>query len=402
MTTGQRIEFYRKRLGMSRPVLGGLVGRSTEWVKAVETGRLHTPRLEMLLKIARALGIRDLADLTGDGLAMPVEGFMGEAHVNLPAVQAALTEYKLATREEEPLSIPHLAVRLSDAWKVHHSSPNQRTAVGSFLPDLIRDARQAVRAASGADKREARRVLAGVYRLAHMYVAHQPAPDLPLLVADRAVTEGQEADDPHAMAAGSWCLSSLLRNCGRWDEATHIADEGSRLLEPWLETTPDDNWRGMWGELQFLKGHIEARSGHYGSAWSHWEKANTMAQQLGPSYYHPNTAFSLAGMSASAVSLNVDLRRAGEAIRTANTFQPETLPSTPWRGRHLIYVARAYYQRRDYVSTCGMLDLADQTAPEIVRYDRFSREMLLSLADNPPTGMRDVVRDLCGRVGVRL
>ncbi|MGH3794694.1 MAG: hypothetical protein ACRDSP_07365 [Pseudonocardiaceae bacterium] len=33
---------------MSRPVLGGLVGRSVERVKAVETGRLQAPRLPML------------------------------------------------------------------------------------------------------------------------------------------------------------------------------------------------------------------------------------------------------------------------------------------------------------------------------------------------------------------
>jgi transcriptional regulator with XRE-family HTH domain len=55
-TAGERIKHFRTRVGMSRPVLGGLVGRSAEWVKAVETGRLQVPRLPMLLQIARALG----------------------------------------------------------------------------------------------------------------------------------------------------------------------------------------------------------------------------------------------------------------------------------------------------------------------------------------------------------
>ena len=35
-TVGRRIRHYRERAGLSRPVLGGLVGRSAEWVKAVE------------------------------------------------------------------------------------------------------------------------------------------------------------------------------------------------------------------------------------------------------------------------------------------------------------------------------------------------------------------------------
>ena len=42
-TVGQRIRHHRERAGMSRPVLGGLVGRSAEWVKAVESGRLLAP-----------------------------------------------------------------------------------------------------------------------------------------------------------------------------------------------------------------------------------------------------------------------------------------------------------------------------------------------------------------------
>lgn len=43
-TIGQRIKWARERVGMSRPILGGLVDRSTEWVKAVENGRPHTAR----------------------------------------------------------------------------------------------------------------------------------------------------------------------------------------------------------------------------------------------------------------------------------------------------------------------------------------------------------------------
>ena len=56
---------------MSRPVLAGLVGRSTEWLKAVENGRLQTPKLELLLRIAQALELEDLATLTASDDANP-------------------------------------------------------------------------------------------------------------------------------------------------------------------------------------------------------------------------------------------------------------------------------------------------------------------------------------------
>ena len=90
-TPGERIKHFRTRAGLSRPVLGGLVGRSAEWVKAVESGRLQVPRLPMLLRLARALDVRDLAELTGAGPAVPVQVFAGEAHAALTAVQEALT-----------------------------------------------------------------------------------------------------------------------------------------------------------------------------------------------------------------------------------------------------------------------------------------------------------------------
>lgn len=41
------------------------------------------------------------------------------------------------------------------------------------------------------------------------------APEPVWLVADRAVTEGQEADDPYEVAAGSWALVQALRDSGR-------------------------------------------------------------------------------------------------------------------------------------------------------------------------------------------
>jgi transcriptional regulator with XRE-family HTH domain len=70
MTVGQRIKFHRQRAGKTRPVLGGLVGKSPEWVKAVETGRILPPRLPMLDRLARVLKV-SLADLVGDPALPP-------------------------------------------------------------------------------------------------------------------------------------------------------------------------------------------------------------------------------------------------------------------------------------------------------------------------------------------
>ncbi|MFF7943001.1 helix-turn-helix domain-containing protein [Nocardia gamkensis] len=396
---GARIRRHRERAGMSRPVLAGLVGRSAEWLKAVENGRLQSPRLPMLLRIARALELDDLAELTGDGHAVPVAVFAGERHAALTDVQSALTDYRLAAANDSA-GTEHLAFRLAQAWQVRHASPDHRTQLGSLLPGLIRDAQNAVRLRRD-DRRAARRVLAGVYQLADFFVAYQPAPELVWLVADRALNEGYEADDPYLIASGSWSMVQALRDSGRWEEGIALARTAIAQLEPYLdrEGTPDD-WHGIAGALHAEIAYVHARRGRYGEAWAYWESANRIAQRLGPTYRHVQTSFSIPVIQAHATTLGVELRRTGEGLRAAHALDADRIASVPRRSRHFIEVARAHYQRDELVAALAMLDKSERTAPETIRYNGYARDMLHALRRRPPSGMGEDVRALCDRVGV--
>lgn len=398
LPVGKRIKHHRERAGMSRPVLGGLIGKSAEWVKAVENGRLQTPRLPVLLKIAHALELADLAALTGNGRAVPVEVFAGERHAALSAVQSALTEYRLMSPASVP-SIEHLAIRLKQAWRVRHSTPDHRTQLGSLLPGLIRDAQAGARMVRGEARRDARRVLAGVYRLADFYVAYQPAPELVWMVADRALTEAQEADDPYAIACGVWAMVQALRDAGRWEEAITLADDAIGQLTPYLDGAPAD-WRGITGALEAEVAYVQARRGRHGAAWARWQRAERIARQLGPGYRHVQSSFSLPVIGAHATTLGVELHRPGEALRAADSIAPETIPSLARRSRHLIEVARGHHLRGDRHAVWALLNRSERTAPETIRYNGFAREMLRDLTKRPPTGLREDVDDLCRRVGI--
>ncbi|WP_409186512.1 multiprotein-bridging factor 1 family protein [Amycolatopsis sp. VS8301801F10] len=401
LPVGKRIKHYRDRAGMSRPVLAGLLGKSAEWLKAVETGRIQTPRLPMLLRIAQALELDDLADLTGNGHAVPVSVYAGPRHAALSEVQAALTEYRVTRVTAAPASVPHLAERLRMAWLVRHSSSDHRTQLGSLLPGLIRDAQATARALRGEERRAARVVLSGVYQLADFYVAYQPSPELVWMVADRALTEAQEADDPYAMAGGSWAMVQALRDAGRWDEAITLATDARDLLLPYLDTAPDD-WRGMAGALDAEIAYVHARRGRHGDAWAHWEAAERTAQRLGADYRHTQTSFSRSVMQAHAVTLGVELRRTGEARRAANALDPGLIPSLARRGRHLIEVARIHAQEGDGPGTLALLDRAQRVASETISFNGYARDMLIDLHKRPPAGEREAVRDLVGRVGLAI
>jgi hypothetical protein len=49
-----------------------------------------------------------------------------------------------------------------------------------------------------------------------------------------------------------------------------------------------------------------------------------------------------------------------------------------------------------------MLSAAERTAPETIRFNGYARDMLISLAGAPPTGLRDDVVALCQRADVQL
>lgn len=398
-SVGLRIKTRRERIGMSRPVLGGLVDRSGEWVKSVETGKLQTPKLPMLLKIADALGLSDLADLTGNGHAVSVQLYAGSEHPALRQVQTALTEFRLPAPDgAQP--VEHLAERLRLAWEVRHSTPDHRTALGELLPDLIRDAQLAART-PGPDRRAARAVLAGVYQLADFFVAYQRDAALVWMVADRALEQAYEADDPYLIACSTWGMVQALRDSGRWDEALSLIHSSTEMLAPYVERdeTPDD-WRGITGALEAEGALVQGRRGRHGEAWAAWDRAERWAQMLGPDYRHVQTSFSQAIQGANAVTLGVDLHRSGEALRAARSFDAEAIPSVPRRSRHLIEVARAYDQRGEKAAVLALLDRSQRTAPETISYNGYARDMLLALRKSPPTGMARDVREVCERVGV--
>ncbi len=63
-SVGERIAAYRRRRGLSQPVLAGLIGRSESWLSQVERGVRSVDRLSVLLD-----GMRGLVDRAGASLA---------------------------------------------------------------------------------------------------------------------------------------------------------------------------------------------------------------------------------------------------------------------------------------------------------------------------------------------
>lgn len=398
LTPGERIKRYRERAGMSRAVLGGLVGRSAEWVKAVETGRLLTPRLPMLLHLAEVLGISDLSELTG-GPRLPVGSYTKAAHEALPMVADALTSYPIAGRDEAPVSVAALAERVSQAWELWHGSRRQRTAIAVVLPGLIRNARLATRLHDGGDRRAALRSLAQIYHLAQLYLSFQPAPELLLLTGDRAMMAAQDADDPIAIGAAAWYMNHIFRDANQRHEArVELATRAAELLRP------DDGGEhlAVWGLLRLAIALSHAKIGREGDALHSWDQASRAARALGADYHHPWLIFGPGMVDAYAVTIQADLAHGGEAVRAARRLNLPAMPSATRRSFHLAETGRAYFLRRDYPAAVAMLRQAWQESPDTTRFSVFARAAVTELADRAEPRLRAEVAELAGNLGLKV
>ncbi|PYC66217.1 transcriptional regulator [Micromonospora arborensis] len=394
LTFGQRLKLYRERSGKTRAVLGGLVGRSAEWVKAVETDRILPPRVHMLDRIARALKV-DVSALVGE-LSDRSAVVNGPEHPALASVRDAVNRFSFSGAVP-PQPVVAIRERLTAAWRARHQASDHRTVLGALLPDLVRDAQQAALTYEGDERSQAQALLAEVLGLAQMFLAYQPAAELLWRVADRAMVAAQESSDPEALACAGWFLCQVHRDAGDWDTAMTVTLDVASALEARIDDA-NANLLALWGALNFEAAYTAARAGEDGRAWHYWDRADRVAQRLPQGFYQLQTSFSRVIMGAHAVTVAVELQKSGEAVRQANRLDPAAIPSRPRRSRHLIEVARGHYGKGDNEAAAETLREAYDCAPETVRFNGYARQITLDLIN--ARSVRADVRDLALKVGL--
>ncbi|MFF5977184.1 helix-turn-helix domain-containing protein [Streptomyces sp. NPDC012769] len=393
-TFAQRARRARDRAGLTRPVAGGLVGRSAEWVKGIENGTIGMPRLPMLIRLA-AIYECDIADLTGDE-RIAAATYTKAAHTDLPAIKRALTTYWLTPADREPESAEVLAARVRQAWKLWHGEGDHRSRIAALLPDLLADTQHSARALDGTERRRALVAQAQAYHLAQLFLSFQPAPDLVMLTGDRSMTAAQDADSPRAIAGAAWYMNHVYRDANEAAEArVELAEQAAALLRQ-----DEEEDLARWGLLQLAVALSFAKVGREGQAWRYWDRANDAARRLGPDYAHPWLIFGQGVVDAYALTMHNDLMQPGKALEVANALDLNTVPSATRRSYHLIETARAYGMQDEGVAAIALLEKAHRESPETIRYNMHTRMVLPELAKTGPRMVRSDAQSLAMELGV--
>ncbi|MFJ5117906.1 helix-turn-helix domain-containing protein [Kitasatospora sp. NPDC088548] len=398
LPVGRRIQYYRERAGKSRPVLAALLGRSPAWLKQIETGVLLPPRLPMLMKVAQHLGITDLSDLTGD-VSMPRTLYSGIEHEALASVRRAVDGAPLGLASGPAPNLDHIAAQLSAAWRTRMTRGDHRSALAALLPPLVSAASIAASHPGCSDRRRAEVMYASALNLTQMYAAFQGDGNLVWRVASTALATARASGDPGAIGQACWFLVEAFRKSGQWDSAQAMTEDALRLLDPVRAESP--HLAAAWADMAFHAAITHAVAGEGGEAWGWIDRASAVAQRLPADFWSAPTSCSVQAVAFHSVTVAVELRQAGTALRWARQLPDEEIKAVPRRGRHLIEVARAHALRGDADQVVTLLTSAVEVAPETARWNEEARSMVRGLVNGPPVGQAQAAgRRLADAIGV--
>ncbi|MEU3623214.1 hypothetical protein BS329_17000 [Amycolatopsis coloradensis] len=141
-TVGERIEALRRRRGLSRKTLAGLVGRSQEWLRQVEKGSRRMDSIEVLVRMSEVLRVSD------SSLLLP--GFAFSGGRSGERVGGSLTDHlrrslflldvypeNLAEQRPDAQSVSTLATEADWLWGDWVASGRRFDPVGRKTSELL-------------------------------------------------------------------------------------------------------------------------------------------------------------------------------------------------------------------------------------------------------------------------
>ncbi|MEV0657165.1 helix-turn-helix transcriptional regulator [Streptomyces sp. NPDC050395] len=400
LTTGDRIRLYRQRKGLSQAALGGLIGRSEDWVSKVERGVIPVDKLSVLLEISRVLDIRELAELTGRSIALSPNG--SPEHESVPAIRRALgtiTSRLGADLPGDPLTAAELAERVDEAWHAYEHHVDRYAVVGPQLPLLLAEAHYATRNAAPEDEQAVARAVISLYHLLQVFLRRVGEQGLSRVAADRALNLADQSGNPELLGASAWNLALVLTSTGDVAESADLARMAMEITTPGDDASPE--LLSVHGALHLAAAVATMRDGRAAAAWDLLHDAERVARRAGVDRNDWRTAFGPTNVMMHGVHLAGEEGDATEALRLADTIEDDN-PVLPLerRTRYLVEVMNANRLKQDDYATLYMIGRIRKTSPEEVKFFPLVREAVRDLLRRERPAYRTELRDHAAHVGV--
>ena len=398
MTTGQRVAFYRRRRGLSQEVLGGLVGKTAEWLRKVETNRAELDRLSVIRALAAALDV-SVGDLIGEPSLFDWTAQSGRQ--TIPALRTALRDYRhlspaISHRDDQAARpLADLERDVADLWRIYQHS--QYGDLAGRLPRLINDCLLAARTYDGDTGRAASALAGYAHHVTTLFLTKLGETDLAWIAASHGLSAANTSQDPVVIGSLSRAAAHALTANGEYHDARDVASAAAQYLQPYL-SRPTPAVLSVYGSLHLMCALAAARSNDRASASTHLAEADQSARRLGGDANHVWTAFGPTNVTIHQVCIALELGDVQRAIALGPALDTSGLP-VERQVRHSIEVARALARHNRVDDALAALLDAERIGPDQVRYHQLSRALVRDILarSRPPR----LAVDLSYRMGIR-
>ncbi|MFC4910416.1 helix-turn-helix domain-containing protein [Actinomadura gamaensis] len=356
----ERLQSVRKRRGFTQKDLATRSGVSLSLIRKLEQGEREDTRLETLRRLAAALHVA-----TSELIVKVERPETMSSDIWKPMKDALLRPAPLAVTEEPPTP---QEVRAALEAAMPMFSGDRYSDLAGVLPHLLREA--------GALDGEGRSVRSRVFHHAGWLLTQTRQFDAAEVALRRALDEAPDRLDGAAVVSTRcWLLMRRGDLRGALDLAVEWADE----VEPRMSRATAAEL-SAWGWLLIRLSTAAVRDNRPGEAEDAIRLARSAAVAMG-SEYSPEGDFLRA-----FGPLTVAMKRAENAmvedrpdrvIAMAEHIPARDLRRTSNnRNRHLLDVAKARTQLRQYPEAFEILEGIRRDAPEWITNQRYARDVL--------------------------
>ena len=397
---GQRIARARRRRGLSQAALAGLVGRSESWLSQVERGLREVDSHTVLNALAEILRV-DVAELTGDEPAAPRSAHYTAAQDIERAMMAydGLESVIAGTEADRPPDIQRLALAVGRVNHIYQAARYEEA--GRMLPALIRGVETAARTCPSRDAAAVSTVRAQIYQATAMVLNRVGETELAWTAADRAMAAAEHAEAGLMAALSAYRLAHVFTRRKRTTQARDLTAGAASALHR-SGRNEDPERLSVAGSLHLADALAAAAEFDHAAADRSLTQAQQIADRLGEDRNDHWTAFGPSNVRIHRISAAVAFGDADTAVQTGEALDLQHLPSglAGRRSQVSLDLGRAYAQQRHDAAAVNMLLEAERIAPQLVRYDAATHDLLTLLMRREHRASTPQLRPLAHRAGV--
>jgi transcriptional regulator with XRE-family HTH domain len=397
---GERIARARRRRGLSQAALAGLVGRSESWLSQVERGMREVDSHTVLNALAEILRV-EVAELTGDESAAPRSARYTAAQDIERAMMAydGLESVIAGAEAHRPPDIQRLVLAVSRVNRTYQAARYEEA--GRMLPALIRGVETAARTCPSRDELAVSTVRSQIYQATAMVLNRVGEPELAWTAADRAMAAAERAEADLMAALSAYRLAHVFTRRKRTRQARDLTTGAASALNRSGHNESPERL-SVAGSLHLADVLAAAAEFDHAAADRSLTQAQQISDRLGEDRNDHWTAFGPSNVRIHRISAAVAFGDADSAVQTGEALDLQQLPPglAGRRSQVSLDLGRAYAQQRHDAAAVNMLLEAERIAPQLVRYDAATHDLLALLMRREHRASTPQLRPLAHRAGV--